>query len=46
MSQRLKGLSHEDATGAAKEVFAASDRFLGRTSNLVRILSNHSPYIA
>jgi alkylhydroperoxidase family enzyme len=46
MSQRLKGLSHEDATGVAGEVFAASDRFLGRTSNLVRILSNHSPYIA
>lgn len=46
MSQRLKGLSHDDATGVAKEVFQASDRFLGRTSNLVRILSNHSPYIA
>lgn len=46
MSQRLKGLAHEDATGVAKEVFAASDQFLGRTSNLVRILSNHSPYIA
>ncbi|HIC35215.1 MAG TPA: carboxymuconolactone decarboxylase family protein [Gammaproteobacteria bacterium] len=46
MSQRLKGLSHEEATGVAKEVFTASDRFLGRTSNLVRILSNHSPYIA
>ncbi len=27
MSQRLKGLSHEDATGVAEEVFAASDRF-------------------
>ncbi len=46
MSQRLKGLSHEEATGVAEEVFAASDLFLGRTSNLVRILSNHSPYIA
>ena len=46
MSQRLKGLSHEDATDVAKEVFSASDQFLGRTSNLVRILSNHSPYIA
>ncbi len=46
MSQRLKGLSHEDATGVAEEVFAASDRFLGRTSSLVRILSNHSPYVA
>ena len=46
MSQRLQGLSHEDATSVAGEVFAASDKFLGRTSNLVRILSNHSPYIA
>ncbi len=46
MSQRLQGLSHEDATGVAGEVFAASDKLLGRTSNLVRILSNHSPYIA
>lgn len=46
MSQRLQGLSHEDATSVAGEVFAASDKLLGRTSNLVRILSNHSPYIA
>jgi len=46
MSQRITGLSHDDAGGVAKEVFAASDQFLGRTSNLVRILGNHSPYIA
>ena len=46
MSQRLPGLSHEAATGVAQEVFAASDQFLGRTSNLVRILSNHSPFLA
>ena len=46
MTQRLKGLSHGQATGIAKEVFSASDRFLGRTSNLVRILSAHSPHIA
>ncbi len=46
MCQRLQGLSHEDATSVAGEVFAASDKLLGRTSNLVRILSNHSPYIA
>jgi alkylhydroperoxidase family enzyme len=46
MSQRLTGLSHEDASGTAKMVFEASDRFLGRTSNLVRILGAHSPYIA
>jgi len=45
MSQRLTGLAHEEATGVAKEVFNASDRFLGRTSNLVRILGKHSPYL-
>ena len=46
MSQRLPGLTHEEATATAKMVFEASDRFLGRTSNLVRILGQHSPYIA
>ncbi len=46
MSQRLPGLTHEEATGTAKMVFEASDRFLGRTSNLVRILGAHSPYLA
>lgn len=46
MSQRLTGLSHEDATGTAKLVFEASDRFLGRTANLQRILAKHSPYLA
>ncbi len=40
MSRRLKGLSHEEATGVAEEVFAALDRFLGRTSDLVRNLAN------
>lgn len=46
MSQRLTGLSHEEATGLASHVFATSDKFLGRTSNLVRILSAHTPYLA
>lgn len=46
MSQRLTGLSHEDATGTAKDIFEASDRFLGRTANLQRILATHSPYLA
>ncbi|GAB5445296.1 carboxymuconolactone decarboxylase family protein [Gymnodinialimonas sp.] len=46
MSQRLTGLSHDDATGTAKLVFEASDRFLGRTANLQRILAKHSPYLA
>jgi AhpD family alkylhydroperoxidase len=46
MTQRLLGLSHDNATGIAKDVFVASDRFLGRTSNLVRILCAHSPHLA
>lgn len=46
MTQRLSGLSHEDATGTAKLVFEGSDKFLGRTANLQRILSTHSPYLA
>lgn len=46
MSQRLTGLSHDEATGTAKLVFDASDRFLGRTANLQRILAKHSPYLA
>lgn len=46
MTQRLSGLSHEEATGTAKLVFEGSDQFLGRTANLQRILSTHSPYLA
>lgn len=46
MTQRLTGMSHEDATGTAKLVFEGSDKFLGRTANLQRILSTHSPYLA
>ncbi len=46
MSQRLTGVSHENATGTAKLVLEASDRFLGRTANLQRILAKHSPYLA
>jgi alkylhydroperoxidase family enzyme len=46
MSQRLTGLSHEDATGTTKLIYEGSDRFLGRTANLQRILGTHSPYIA
>lgn len=46
MSQRLSGLSHEDATGTTKMVYEGSDKFLGRTANLQRILATHSPYIA
>jgi alkylhydroperoxidase family enzyme len=44
--QRLPGISHEDATGLAKEILDSSDILLGRTANLVRILSMHSPFLA
>lgn len=45
MSQRLRGISDEEATGPAKDLFEASNRMLGRTANLMRILA-HSPYVA
>lgn len=44
MAQRIRGISDEEAEGIVREVFAASNRFLGRTANLVRILA-HSPGI-
>ena len=37
MTQRLRGISDAEATGAAKEVFDASNSLLGRTANLLRI---------
>lgn len=46
MSQRLSGQSHEDASGTTKQIYEASDLFLGRTANLQRILGTHSPYLA
>ena len=45
MSQRIRGIADEEASGPAKELFEASNRMLGRTANLLRILS-HSPYVA
>ena len=45
MTQRIRGISDEEATGAVKDVFEASNRLLGRTANLLRILA-HSPYLA
>ena len=45
MSQRIRGISDEEATGAVKEMFEASNRLLGRTANLSRILA-HSPHVA
>ncbi len=46
MTQRLSGLSDQDASGVAREVLAGSTRLLGRSSNLLRILSAHTPYLA
>jgi hypothetical protein len=45
MSQRLRGISDEEASGIVKQIFDTSNQLLGRTANLVRILC-HSPYIA
>jgi alkylhydroperoxidase family enzyme len=46
MTQRLPGISDNEATGVAKATIEGSDLLLGRTSNLVRILSAHSPLLA
>ena len=45
MTQRLRSITDEEATDAVKEMFEASNRLLGRTANLSRILA-HSPYVA
>jgi alkylhydroperoxidase family enzyme len=45
MTQRIRGITDEEAAGPAKELFEASNRMLGRTANLQRILA-HSPYVA
>jgi hypothetical protein len=45
MTQRIHGITDDEASGAAKELFEASNRMLGRTANLQRILA-HSPYVA
>ena len=42
MAQRLSGISDEEASGAAKALFEASNKLLGRTANLLRVLA-HSP---
>lgn len=46
MTQRLSGFSDQEATATASEIFEASNQFLGRTSNLLRILGKHSPHLA
>ena len=45
MSQRIRGITDQEAVGSAKELFEASNRMLGRTANLQRILA-HSPLVA
>ncbi|MGQ0524335.1 MAG: hypothetical protein ACT4P8_11840 [Betaproteobacteria bacterium] len=45
MSQRIRGITDDEATGIAKEIFAASNEMLGRVANLQRILV-HSPHVA
>jgi alkylhydroperoxidase family enzyme len=45
MSQRIDGISDQQATGAVKELFDSSNQLLGRTANLLRILA-HSPHLA
>ena len=45
MPQRIRGISDDEATGVAKEIFDSSNQLLGRTANLVRILA-HSPLVA
>ncbi len=45
MTQRIRGITDEEATGPAREMFEASNRMLGRVANLQRILA-HSPHVA
>jgi alkylhydroperoxidase family enzyme len=45
MTQRIQGISDGEASGTAQAIFESSNRLLGRTANLVRILS-HSPELA
>ena len=45
MTRRLSGVSDQEAEGVAKDIIAGSNLLLGRTSNLVRILANHTPFL-
>src|SRR5271166_862989 len=45
MTQRLSGVSDQEAQGLAKDIIEGSNLLLGRTSNLVRILAAHTPYL-
>ena len=46
MAQRLSGYTDAEAQGLAKEILEASSILLGRSSNLLRILAKHSPFLA
>ena len=45
MTQRIRGITDDEATGTTKDLFEASNLMLGRVANLQRILS-HSPLVA
>jgi alkylhydroperoxidase family enzyme len=45
MTQRIRGITDQEAVGPAKELFEASNQVLGRTANLLRVLA-HSPNVA
>ena len=45
MTQRIRGITDDEATGATKDLFDARNVMLGRVANLQRILS-HSPLVA
>ncbi len=45
MTQRFSGVSDQEAKGIAKDIIEGSNLLLGRTSNLVRILAAHTPYL-
>ena len=44
MSQRIRGITDQEAVGPAKDLFEASNEMLGRIANLQRILV-HSPNV-
>ncbi len=45
MTQRIRGITDDEAGGPTRELFEASTVMLGRIANLQRILS-HSPLVA
>jgi uncharacterized peroxidase-related enzyme len=45
MTQRFTGVTDDEATGVAQDTIAGSTLLLGRASNLVRILSRHTPLL-